>query len=515
VIAAQGTARNVIVVSAASFLQIIVQFLFQRVMAGWYGAGAETDALAAAIALPTLFAAIVTGSLSYVLVPELVSKFTRLDQPQNDNAAAVADNNTAWQLASFIGLLTFALSFLCSLILYGLAEPLCYWLYGDLKPSTLQLTSQLLRILSIQVALNGLISWAQAVHHSRHHFLMPALGGVIGTAISLAVAYQFGDASIKTLAWAINLGSLLSALIHFAPLIMQLRVPHADYAAMLRLSQLFWPLLLGAALLRVDPLVDRVLASKISVDGPGAVASINYAHRMLAALLAIGTSGLAIVAFPQLAQRLEGTGTDSFARHFALAFRRLILVVVPITLGFSFFSVWIIRDLLEHKAFTHQDSIVVGWLIVALMGMFAGASCAELLARAFYAVGDTKSPTLIGVVALLISWVIKVWLYLQIGLWGIALGVSVYCVLSAAGMAWWLSRRFGSNLWNDCSKWFLQALLSTLIACCGCYIVYQLISQGTWVAAPTGAVIYFTVLLGLKNADAQQLWETVRWRMAR
>ncbi len=504
-----------ILVSAASLIQVIVQFLFQRVMAGWYGAGADTDALAAALALPTLFAALVTGSLSYVLVPELVSKFTRLGQPSNGDAASAEDNTNAWQLASFIGLLTFVLSLACSLLLYGLAEPICHWLYRKLEPSTLHLTSQLLRILCIQVALNGLISWAQAVHHSRHHFVVPALAGVIGTSLSLAVAFQFGDASIQTLAWAINLGSFLSALMHLAPLMSQLRAPRADYAAMLRLYRLFWPLLLGAALLRVDPLVDRVLASKISVDGPGAVAYINYAQRILAALLAIGTSGLAIVAFPQLAQRLDGTGTDGFVQHFALAFRRLILVIVPITLGFSFFSVWIIRDLLEHGAFTHRDSMMVGWLIVALMGMFAGASCAELLARGFYALGDTKSPTLIGVVALLISWVLKIWLYVQFSLWGIALGVSAYCLFSAAGMAWWLSRRFGSDLWKDCSKWFLQSLLSTLVACCGCYVVYQLLSPGTWVAAPTGAVIYFLVLLGLRNADAQQLWGTVRWRIAR
>ena len=143
------TARNVIVVSTASFAQIVVQFLFQRVLAGIYGADAEADALAAALALPTLFAAIVTGSLSYVLVPELVTKFR-----------SATSQHEGWQLASFVGLVTSAVSLVFSYILWRYADSICGALYSELNPSQLQMTSNLLRILSLQVLLSGLISWA-------------------------------------------------------------------------------------------------------------------------------------------------------------------------------------------------------------------------------------------------------------------------------------------------------------------------------------------------------------------
>ena len=130
------TARNVALVSVASFVQIVIQFLFQRVLAGWYGASVEADALAAALALPTMFAAIVTGSLCYVLVPELVIKFspTATSADARDGEPNRAEH-AAWQLVSFMDaqILEFGRACLkpsldlriCSLQCDGLIPQLC------------------------------------------------------------------------------------------------------------------------------------------------------------------------------------------------------------------------------------------------------------------------------------------------------------------------------------------------------------------------------------------------------
>jgi putative peptidoglycan lipid II flippase len=487
------TARNVSIVSLASLGQIVIQFLFQRVLARIYGAEADADALAAALALPTMFAAIVTGSLGYVLVPELVAKF-KSQQTLREG----------WRLASFVGIVTGAASIAFSVVLWGAAQPLCGWLYGDLEASQLQLIARLLKILSIQVVLTGLISWAQAVHHSRHSFLLPAVGGVLGTGLSLALAQQYGVEGIVALAWAINAGSLVSVLIHIVPLLSRLGTPDVDFSNMIKLCRLFWPLLLGAAFMRIDPLVDRVLAAKLAVLDPGAIAYINYAQRILVALLAIGTSSLSVVAFPQLAQRLEGEGQVGFAAHFSIAFRRLLLMVVPIAIGFSMFSIRIVSDLLEQGQFTQQDSRVVGWLIVAMMGMFVGASCGELLARGYYVLGDTITPTVVGAVSVALGLALKLLLFQFVGIWGIALGVSGYCLISAMAMGYFLVRRVQSRMFEGCGLFLLHAIVGTIIACGICFLIYQVPGASTWVAAPIGALSYFAALLSMRNSDALQ-----------
>ena len=263
------------------------------------------------------------------------------------------------------------------------------------------------------------------------------------------------------------------------------------------------------------PLVDRVLAARMAESDAGAIAQIHFAQRIMAALLAIGTSSLAVVAFPQLAEQLAGRGKGGFVEHFAIAFRRLILVIVPITFGVGCFAVWIVRDLLQHRAFIAEDSQMVGWLLALHLGMFIGASGAELFARGFYVLGDSRTPTAIGVVALLIAWGLKLWMFKLVGIWGIPIGVSAYCLLSASGMAWWLSRRCGTELWLNAGTCLLHSCLAAAIACLCSWGAYEMVPRGTWLAAPVGAVAYFATLMGLKNQDAQAVWCLLSTRLSR
>jgi putative peptidoglycan lipid II flippase len=500
------TAWNLAVVSTASLLQIVNQFLFFKVNASLYGATAETDPLWFALAIPTFLVAVVTGSLSYVLVPDLVAKF---EDPRREREA--------WQLAAFVGLLT---ALICSTIaglVYWFAEPICEWLYAQKVVGQHALAVQLLRTLSIQVVLSGAISWAQAVLHSRHRFAFAAVGGVVGTAAGLALVIAYGSRGIHVVAWAINLGSLVSLAIHLIPIAGHLTRPRADAGSLWRLFAVLWPLILGGAFLKVSPLIDRVWASQLD---PGSLTRINYADRIVMALLTIGTSSLSLIAFPQLAEHLASDGKVGFAKHFALCLRRMLLIVLPITLGVSIFSIFIIRDLLEGGLFTAADSRVVGLLVTILMGMFVGASLGELLARGFYVLGDTRLPTLIGVVCLAIGLLLKYALFQIFGIWGIALGIAIHFLLAATSLALFLARRAGWEIFEGNLTYFLQSLVASMVACGCCFGVYA--SQiagtvgldGTWIAGPVGGLVYFLGLMILGNPEAKQLLQIARIRLA-
>ncbi len=66
-----NTKRNLIGLTLLRFGQVVIQFLIQVVLAYQFGAKADADALAAALVIPTILASIISGSLSYVLVPDL------------------------------------------------------------------------------------------------------------------------------------------------------------------------------------------------------------------------------------------------------------------------------------------------------------------------------------------------------------------------------------------------------------------------------------------------------------
>ncbi len=489
--AGRRNASNLIWLTLASSAQIVIQFLIQVVVAYQFGARADTDSLAAALVVPTLLSAIIAGSLSYALVPELVSCF-----------ADEARSRVGWSLATSIGLITAMVSLFVSLgVLYG-SDAVVHLLYGHMTSDQQQLSSQLLSILSWQVFMSTLVSWSLAIHHSRHSFIIPAVGGVIGTGLTLLIAMAMGHKGIHWIAHAINAGSALSTIIHVFPYVSSLRLGQIERERMQRLWAALLPLVVGSIYLRIDPVVDRSLASQLS---EGSVAQLHYAQRMIVALLAISTSGLSVIAFPQLAGQLAREGQDSFVEHFAIAMRRLVLITVPIAIGFSIFAVPVVSDLLERGRFTSEDSHTVGWLIVCFMGMFVGASAGELLSRGFYTLGDTRTPTVIGAAAITIGLICK-WSSLSLlGVWGIACSTSLALMLAPLCMSYLLIKRLNWRLFEGCGSTLVQSLLATLAACAVCTIPYTVTPGRTWLAAPIGVVVYFGLLWIVGNIDVRAL----------
>ncbi|MGN6544130.1 MAG: murein biosynthesis integral membrane protein MurJ [Aureliella sp.] len=484
---------NLILLTAASAAQVVIQFLIQVVIAYQFGARADADALAAALAVPTLLAAVISGSLSYVLVPELVACFSQTEREL-----------VGWRQAGMTGLITTAIALLASVAVVGSAGTIVEGLYGELPSAMQQETARLLGILAWQIVMSTLISWSLAVHHSRHSFIIPALGGVIGTLATLALAVAKGRSGIEWIAIAINVGAAVSVAIHVAPLAARLRIGNIPRSQLVRLLWTLMPLILGSIYLRIDPVVDRSLASRLS---EGSVAHLHYAQRIIVALLTISTSGLSVVAFPQLAGRLATEGSAGFVTHFAIATRRLVLITVPIAIGFSFFAVPVIGDLLKRGRFTVEDSQVVGWLIVCFMGMFVGASWGELLSRGFYTFGDTRTPVVVGAITLTIGLACKFLSLSVLGVWGIAGSTSLSFMLSAVTMAVLLRIKTQGPIFSGCLIALGQAALASLAACGMCLIPYTFQLGRTWTAAPLGAVTYAAVLWLLGSRDARAMTE--------
>lgn len=486
--AEHNTRRNLVGLTAASFGQVVIQFLIQVVLAYQFGARADADALAAALVIPTILASIISGSLSYVLVPDLVACLTSVEK-EKDGA----------RIAGWFGVVSSALALLTSLMVLATAAGQVHWLYGALTGAQQATTANLLRILAWQILLSTIVSWSLAVHHSRHSFIVPALGGVLGTLVTLLIAIVKGREGIHWIAIGINVGSLLSTIIHVAPILKYVsfgRVPQSH------LSRLLWamlPLIAGSLYLRIEPLVDRSLASRLDV---GSVAHLHYSHRMIIALLSISTSGLSVVAFPQLAGRLASHGRDGFVSHFAIAMRRLIIIVVPIAIGFGVFAVPVIRDLLQRGVFQARDSEAVGGLIVMFMGVFLGASWCELLARGFYTLGDTRTPTIVGAITLTVGLTVK-WFSLPYGgSWAIAGSSSFAYLLTGVCMSILLARQTNLGIFAGCVKTLAWSSLAAVVACAACWLPYTFSLGGTWVAAPMGAIVYGVLIYPLAQRSA-------------
>ncbi len=140
------------------------------------------------------------------------------------------------------------------------------------------------------------------------------------------------------------------------------------------------PLLIGGTYVRLDPIVDRVVGSYLE---EGSIAHLGYAQRFIQALVVLATGGLLTVLFP----KLSSADPESTKRELSLRMRRSLhgmgLVLFPIVIGGGLFAYPATRDLLERGQFLPEDTQVVASMFRVLLWMFAGASLADLLAKAF------------------------------------------------------------------------------------------------------------------------------------
>jgi putative peptidoglycan lipid II flippase len=479
-------------VSLWSAGQLAVQFALQMVLAKYFGAREEMDAFVSAIALPTVLSAIFVGSLSFALVPVFSQRLSR-----NDPAAA-------WSVASGLFWIVLCFTGLLAGCLTVLSVPATRVLYPGFDPPQAEQTSRLVAVLAWLLVGNGLIAFSVGILHAQKRFLVPAVAPVLGTAVTLAGTVGFREHGIQGVAYAVLAGSLVAAAIQLAALpLSRMRWRRVADHGVAECLWLLFPIVCGAVFYRLDPLVDRYLASELPA---GSIAHLGYAMRLVTALTMIGTSGLAVVAFPNFARRYAQDGLDGLSTEVAHALRCLCVIMLPILVGLGCYSLPVIRALFERGEFTAQDTRAVAWLLVLYLGMVAAGAFGDLAAKTFFALGNTRLPTVIGCVGFAFGLVLKIALTDRWGVSVIAAATSLYFVGNASAMLAILYRKFGGSMVRGLGSVMWRALLASSIAVLVAYPAARSgVSWHVFLAAGLGAVVYLGLLLWFRDEFA--------WRM--
>lgn len=397
--------RSVGVVTFLSVGQLVLLFVLQLVVASAFGASDELDAYLAAYALPLVVGGILAGAIGSVVVPIY-----------NEQRAA-HDTATAERELGRIGLLLAAISTTIGAGMMLLAAPLIAMFYGDFDTPTATSAAGLLRILAWLVPLNTLTGFLYGAYHSRQQFALPAFAGLFGPTASVLLFVFVFEATTRGLAWAILAGGAIGTLMLLPgfPRHRQLLALPTD-ETLRRLVILSAPLLFGAACSRLDVLVDRPLAARLS---EGSISHMGYAFRIASAVATLATSGLAVVIFPSLARHAAEGDIGQLRSDLAEGWRLLSVVLFPVLGGLMFCSDAIIEVLFRRGEFTIDDVLAVAALVRFYSGVILAAGIGELASRTFFSLGRTWVPTLIGLSGLL---------------WGSALKFAVVDRFGAAGL---------------------------------------------------------------------------------
>ena len=331
---------------------------------------------------------------------------------------------------------------------------------GFNDPAQEQLTIQLMRIMLPSAAIFGISGLVMGILNSHQVFLAPALtpamyrlGMIFGT---LVLAPKMG---IHGLAWGVIIGALAHLVLQVPALIRQ----RGAYAPILGLERpevrevirLMVPRFLGVAVVELNFWVNTRLASFMP---EGSVTGVTFAFVLMLMPQAAIAQSIATAAMPTLAAQYARDQIHEVRRSLAGILRGILLLSIPASIGLILLRRAVVQMLFERGEFTERSTELVAWALLWYAAGLVGHSVMEVLARAFYALHDTKTPVLVGVAAMSLNVVFSFLfsdLFEKVG-WmphgGLALANSLATALEMVALLVLMRRRLDGIHGNVCSK---------------------------------------------------------------
>jgi putative peptidoglycan lipid II flippase len=392
----QQIARAAGTVMIAIVLGQIAGLARSIIVASAFGASPELDAFTAANRVSeTLFLLVAGGALGSAFIPT----FTGL--------LAKDEKDSAWRLASSLAnAVTLTLSLLALLFAFFAPQVVRYALAP--KPEIFALTVSLLRIQLVSAVLFGLGGLIVGILNAHKIFLVPALTpamyqlGIIFGALALSPSM-----GIYGLAWGVVIGSGFYLLVQF-PTLLKLVAQHATrithfFSLGLQDSNtrqvflLMGPRLVGVAVVQLNFWVNIRLALQMV---EGSAASLAYGFSLMIMAQAAIAQSVAIAAMPTFSAQHALGQQDEMRSSLASSLRGILFMAIPASVGLILLRVPLVSFLFERGKFDEHDVQLTAWALLWYAAGIVGHSVMEILTRAFYAQHDTKTPVIIGTIAM-------------------------------------------------------------------------------------------------------------------
>lgn len=429
---ARSLARAGIVVAAVYLVARVLGYIRVVVIGTTFGAEDELDAFFTAFRIPDLiFQLVAAGAVASALVPMVAGM---LGKGERDRAWRVVSTIANLML---IGLLAFAaIGFLAAPALVPLIAP---GFSGDKLQQTIDLT----RVMLLAPMFLALGAVATAALNGAQKFGASAIApvvydlAIIGAAVLLAPSLGVTGLAIGVVAG--SLGHLLVQL----PMLARAgyrwlaRIDLSDTQARLALA-LMGPRVLGLGVTQITFVVMTALASNL---GEGAVSAYTIAFSLLQIPLGVIGTPLGIVIFPSMARELAVGRASHYLEILGRSLRILAFVMLPITAIGMILRTQVVDLLLGYGAFdVAAVNLTADTLLLFLIGLTAHSAIA-VLARAFYARQDTRTPMVAAILAVLINCILAIALVGSLGLPAIGLAIAIAAWAEAIALLFWLKRR--------------------------------------------------------------------------
>ncbi len=505
--------------AAATLISRVLGMVREMVYANFMGVGWVTDAFLLAFQIPNLFRRLLgEGALTAAFIPIFKEKEKTHGEKE------------MWRAANaVISGLVVAAAVITGIVMLGLSIALDAHSFDGKT----ELMLRLLRVMFPYMMLVCLAAAFMGMLNARGHFFIPAMGATTLNVVMIASVWFLAPRMGLALPKEFRLTGQIFALAYgviaagAAQAAFQLPTlwrdgfryrwvsPWRDETVRRVVSKMI-PGVIGVAAFQINVTLVQCLAFWV---GTGIVSSFGYAVRLME--LPQGMFGISLATY--LLPTLAGLATDKKFPEFRATLRNgleslLFLNLIASVLLFALAEP-ILRLLFERGKFdaaaTHEASFAICCLAPGLVAF----STVNILARAFYALGDTKTPMKISIACLVLNLILAAALVLPLRQGGLGIANTLTSAVNVWLLFFALRKKLGRLEMEPLKKTFLPLIFAGTVAGAIAWLIWQFLESkmghatlalkigAVFVPAITSGVIYGLIALAFKIPAAKELMD--------
>lgn len=484
--------KSGLVLSLMTFASRIMGLLREMTKASFLGTSMHADAFSTAFMIPNLFRRLFAeNAISVAFIPTFKSYLEKDDSPENRNSTQEFLKAT-FTLVSFLTA--------CVVVIGIIITPLLMPLFCKKPTDTtaadyaMQLQAWLLkkdeitiltRIMFPYLFVISIAAFFQGILNGCKIFAPSGFTPVLFNAIVIIATYvlaPFTENPARAMSIGVILGGCVQAFFQW-PFVRKtgwkicftsLKKTFSNPGTK-KVISLVVPTIIGMAAYQLNDVVSTSLANRA---GDGIASSLQYSLRLQELILGIFAVSIGTVILPDLSGLASSKKWEDFNKMLIQAIKIMTLISIPVTVYSLITGKELISLLYKSKSFDDDSvALTLGEFRFHIMGLLFIA-LNRIISPAFYAQGNTKLPTLAGIISFGANIVLALVFVRPFGGNGIALALTLASFVNTLFLFIFMKKLDSFKIRKVIFQtlgYILKMAVYSIIAAIPCYFVHSLL----------------------------------------